>query len=101
MSEKPSPDPSGLVQSNVRMPQRALDELDAWAAEENAKAGYKRVTRSDLIRDIVLERLAERRGTADGVARTVGEIVRARLVAPVSLPPPPPPAPSKRLKRGE
>jgi hypothetical protein len=46
-----------LVQSNVRMPQVTLDRLDAWVDEMNVAAGWKKFTRSDLIRNIVDEAL--------------------------------------------
>jgi hypothetical protein len=45
------------------MPQPALDYLDAWAVEVNREAGWNKVTRSDLIREIVLEAI-ERRKTS-------------------------------------
>jgi len=49
-----------LVQCNVRMPQAALDAFDAWADELNAAAGYRKHTRSDLMRDTLLAALRER-----------------------------------------
>ena len=58
-SEMPKPE-GALVQSNIRMPQWALDAFDAWAAEENEKAGYEKHSRSDLMRDALLDTLRER-----------------------------------------
>lgn len=52
-----------LVQCNVRMPQAAVDDFDTWAAEENVVAGYEKHSRSDIMRDILLGALAQRRAT--------------------------------------
>jgi metal-responsive CopG/Arc/MetJ family transcriptional regulator len=57
------PEAGSLVQSNVRMPQGALDSLDEWAEELNREAGWKKFTRSDVIRDVVLEALERRRAS--------------------------------------
>ena len=62
------PVPGGLVQSNVRMPQPALDYLDEWANDVNREAGWTKVTRSDLIRDIVLAAIEDRKGARDRAA---------------------------------
>ena len=56
---KPKPIES-LVQSNVRMPQWALDAFDAWAAERNAEIGYEKHSRSDVMREVMLEALKSR-----------------------------------------
>lgn len=64
-----------LVQCNVRMPQAALDAFDAWADELNAAAGYRRHTRSDLMRDTLLAALRER-DAAKAAAK--GESKKAR-----------------------
>lgn len=63
MTKKPeeSADVGRLVQSNVRMPQSAIDEYEKLADEENRKAGWKRVTKSDLMRDDLLAALERRR----------------------------------------
>lgn len=60
---------SGLVQCNVRMPAVALEYLDAWADELNHEAGWPKFTRSDLIRDIVLQAIEARKGQASKAKR--------------------------------
>lgn len=60
---KPPPDAAGLVQSNVRMPKKLLDELDAALEEMNAGEGWQRYTRSDLVREAVSEFLERRRAS--------------------------------------
>lgn len=52
-----------LKQCNVRMPQSAIDDFDAWAKEQNEAAGYEKHSRSDIMRDILLRALAERKAS--------------------------------------
>lgn len=79
MPKKPPPPgaPPGLVQSNVRMPQPALDYLDEWAARLNREAGWAKHTRSDLIRDLVLDAIERDKATI----RASGAMVAADLHA--------------------
>lgn len=60
MPPKKSPEPK-LTQCNVRMPPPAIEYLDAWAAELNKEAGWAKHTRSDVMRDIVLAAIEERK----------------------------------------
>jgi hypothetical protein len=57
--------PSRLVQAAVRIPQSAVDEYEALAKELNAAAGWEKVTRSDLMRDDLMEALARRRSAKE------------------------------------
>lgn len=58
-----------LVQSNVRMPQWALEAFDEWATERNAEIGYEKHTRSDVMRDVLLEALRQRESQKKGSKR--------------------------------
>lgn len=65
MPKKADPLLPGLVQSNVRMPQVVIDELDVWVEDLNRAAGWAKFTRSDLIRNIVDEALERRRAAKE------------------------------------
>lgn len=51
------------------MPQSALDYLDERVNELNREAGWAKHTRSDLIRDIVLSAIEERRAKGETMPR--------------------------------
>jgi len=53
----------GGSQVNTRLPDEAIVELDEWVEELRAGGaiGTSAVTRSDIIRDVVLKALKERR----------------------------------------
>jgi hypothetical protein len=90
----PAAESSGLVQSNVRMPESALDYLDVWVARLNREAGWKKYTRSDLIRDIVLERIEEQKAK-EGTTYRTHEPTPLRAAENVEPRPPPGGAVSK------
>lgn len=76
-SKEPTGEASPLVQAAVRIPQSAVDEYEAFAQEVNAAAGWKKVTKSDLMRDDLLEALARRR-VAKASAPTVRKTTAKR-----------------------
>lgn len=54
----------GGAQINVRLPDDVIEELEEWVEEIRAeRPGMSGVTRSDLIRDIVVAALAARKPT--------------------------------------
>jgi len=54
----------------VRLPDETVEELDAWVEELRAGVpGGSGITRSDLIRDVVVKAMAERHKARKGKAR--------------------------------
>ena len=48
------------IQVNVRLSARQVEELDAWLAEINAERGWPKLTRTDVIRNLLDKALRER-----------------------------------------
>lgn len=44
----------------MRLPQSVIDDLDAWVEELNKERGWPKLTRTDLIRNILSGALRER-----------------------------------------
>jgi Arc/MetJ-type ribon-helix-helix transcriptional regulator len=58
MPKTPSDTKKGnMPQIGVRIPPPALAKIDALVAERNRRAGWNEVTRSDVIRDLVMRGL--------------------------------------------
>lgn len=51
---------AGLVQTNLRLPPTLLEQLDVWVEELNQTRTWPRVTRSDLIRGVLIWAAKER-----------------------------------------
>lgn len=48
------------IQVNVRLSARQVEELDAWLEEINAERGWPKLTRTDVIRNLLDKALRER-----------------------------------------
>ena len=51
---------AALEQCNIRMPRWAIEAFGAWAKEQNEAVGFEKFTRSDLMRDAILDALKRR-----------------------------------------